>query len=268
MHTGREESSKYGLETVRRAITLLRSFSLEEPELGVTELSRRLQVHKSTVSRLLGTLEMESLVVRNSDTGRYRLGVGLIELASMAVLNADLRRIARPMLCELAEKTKETVNLAVRDQDGMVNVELLPSLSRRVSNFGWVGRRTPLHASSTGKAYMAQLPEGEWIALLEAPLHSYTEHTITEPDALREEFQQILLRGYAMGLEELEIGLNAVAAPIWDHTGQVVACVSTAGPSYRLSLEQIEENAAELVVTCAHRISEALGFSRQGARNR
>jgi DNA-binding IclR family transcriptional regulator len=260
MDSNRDGPSRYGLETVRRAIALLRSFSSEEPELGVTELSRRLKVHKSTVSRLLGTLEMDSLVARNSETGRYRLGVGLIELASLAVLNADLRRVARPMLCELADKTKETVNLAVRDQDGMVNVELLPSLSRRVSNFGWVGRRTPLHASSTGKAFMAHLSETEWIALLESPLTSYTEHTITEPDALTEEFLRIRTRGYAMGLEELEIGLNAVAAPIWDHTSQVVACVSTAGPSYRLSLEKIELEVAEQVATCAHRISEALGY--------
>jgi DNA-binding IclR family transcriptional regulator len=260
MDSSRDEPSRYGLETVRRAIALLRSFSMEEPELGVTELSRRLNVHKSTVSRLLATLEMESLVARNSETGRYRLGVGLIELASLAVLNADLRRVARPMLCELADQTKETVNLAVRDQDGMVNVELIPSLSRRVSNFGWVGRRTPLHASSTGKVFMAHLPESEWVLLLEGPLTSYTEHTITDPGALREEFVRIRERGYAVGLEELEIGLNAVAAPIMNHTGRVEAAVSTAGPSYRLSFEQIEDQAAQYVTNCAHRVSQALGY--------
>jgi IclR family acetate operon transcriptional repressor len=255
-----DEQSKYGLETVRRAIALMRCFSLEEPELGVTELSRRLDVHKSTVSRLLATLESESLVVRNAETGRYRLSVGLIELASLAVLGSDLRAIARPMLCELAEQTKETVNLAVWDQDGMVNVELIPSLSRRVSNFGWVGRRTPLHASSTGKVFMAHLPESEWRSVLEDPLTSYTEHTITDPDALREEFVRIRKRGYATGLEELEIGLNAVAAPIMNHTGQVEAAVSTAGPSYRLSLEQIEEHAAKSVTACAENISKTLGY--------
>lgn len=265
MDARQEEQSKYGLETVRRAIALMRCFSLEEPELGVTELSRRLDVHKSTVSRLLGTLESESFVIRNAETGRYRLGVGLIELASLAVLGSDLRAVARPMLCELAEQTQETVNLAVKDQDGMVNVELIPSLSRRVSNFGWVGRRTPLHASSTGKVFMAHLPESEWMTLLEGPLTSYTENTITAPEALREEFLRIRDRGYAVGLEELEIGLNAVAAPIMNHTGRVAAAVSTAGPSYRLSLQQIEDQAAQFVTTCAHRISKALGYRETGS---
>lgn len=262
MDATREDQSKYGLETVRRAITLLRCFTLEEPELGVTELSRRLQVHKSTVSRLVGTLEIESLVVRNSETGRYRLGVGLLELASRAVLNSDLRRIARPMLCELAEQTTETVNLAVRDRGEMVNVELIPSLSRRVSNIGWVGRRTPLHASSTGKAMMAYLENSELETLLQQPMTQFTEQTITDLQTLRTELAAIRERGFATGYEELEIGLSAVAAPILDYTDEVIAALSVSGPTYRLSKEHIIEEVADEVVNCAKDISHALGYSQ------
>ncbi|MGD1996627.1 MAG: IclR family transcriptional regulator [Anaerolineae bacterium] len=248
------------VKTVGRAIDLLRSFSLEEPELGVTELSKRLDVHKSTVSRLLSTLEEEDLVYRNSETGRYRLGVGLIELAGLVVLRADLRRVARPMLRQLADQTQETVNLTVRDSGEAINVDQVSPHGRRVLNIGWVGRRTPLHASSTGKVLLAYLPDEELDALLEGPLPRYTEHTITHAAVLREQLAVVRRRGYAVGLEELEIGLNAVAAPVRDHTGQVVASVSAAGPSYRFSRERIEGEVAAEVMACTGRISRALGF--------
>jgi IclR family acetate operon transcriptional repressor len=267
MVVDREEKPRRGVETVRRAIALLRCYSLEHPELGVTELSHRLKVHKSTVSRLLSTLQSESLVIKNPETGRYRLGVGLIELASLAMLDSDVRSIARPMLSKLAEETNETVNLAVLDGHEVVNVELIQPLARRVSNYGWVGRRTPLHASSTGKALIADLPESSWDEVLAGPLTEYTEHTITDPDALRAELMRVRKLGYAMGLEELEIGLNAVAAPVCDHAGQVVAAVSTAGPSYRLSRELIEHSVASRVIECANRIADGLGCSPQRERS-
>jgi IclR family acetate operon transcriptional repressor len=266
MAVGRTDQAKRGVETVKRAFTLLRCFSQENPELGVTELSHRLDVHKSTVSRLLSTLQSESMVVRNPETGRYRLGVGLIELASLAMLDSDMRRIAPPMLRELAEETNETVNLAVLDGHEVINVELIQPLARRVSNYGWVGRRTPLHASSTGKALIADLPETAWAGKLAGPLTKYTEQTITDPDELRAELRRVRKLGYALGLEELEIGLNAVAAPVCNHAGLVVAAVSTAGPSYRLSRELIENSVAKRVIECANRIADALGCPPQRER--
>jgi DNA-binding IclR family transcriptional regulator len=249
------------VESVRRAIAILHSFSLEKPELGVTELSRDLEVHKSTVSRLLATLEIEGLVDRNPVTGRYRLGVGLIELAGFVTVHTDLQKAARPFLSELAELTKETVNLAVLNRNGVINIELVLSPNRRVSNIGWVGRRTPLHASSTGKVLMAYLPEARLSQLLREPLVAYTEHTVTDLDELGKELALVRQRGFAIGLEELEIGLNAVAAPIRDHTGKVIAAVSTAGPSYRLSKSRIVDEVADYLIEYGRRISQALGYS-------
>jgi DNA-binding IclR family transcriptional regulator len=256
------EPQKYGIESVKRAIAILRCFSRKRPELGVTELSRELGVHKSTVSRLLSTLESEGFVNRNPDTGRFRLGVGLIELAGLVIIHTDLRNVARPRLSQLAEQTLETVNLAVRDHNRVINIELIPSRDRRILNIGWVGRHTPLHVSSTGKVFLAHLSETELATLLKEPLERFTEHTITDPEALREELSITRERGFATGFEELEIGLNAIGAPIRDHTGSVIAAVSTAGPAYRLSREHILEKVADDVVNCAQDISRALGYTQ------
>lgn len=255
-----EIPQKVGVESVKRAFSILRCFSLDRPELGVTEISRELGVHKSTVSRLLSTLESDRIVLRNPESGRYRLGVGLLELSGLVTLHADLRRVALPFMNQLAQLTQETVNLAVIEGDEVVNIEHITPFGRRVMNIGWVGRRTPLHASSTGKVLMAYLPRSELEAILQKPLTKYTEHTLVEHAELHAEISLIRDQGYATGLEELEIGLNAVSAPIRDHTGRVIAALSTAGPAYRLSEERIEEVLRQLVLDFAKQISLEFGY--------
>lgn len=253
-------SQDRAVQSVKRAIDILRCFSREDYELGVMQLSRKLDLHKSTVSRLLYTLGTEDLVYRNPETGRYRLGVGLVELGGLVVLHADLRRVARPHLRELADESQETVNLAVRAGGEAVNVDQVTPYDRRVVNIGWVGRRTPLHSSSTGKVLLAYLSQKELDALLQDPLPRFTDHTIIDPQVLGERLALVRQKGYAVGLEELEIGLNAVAAPVHDHTGEVIAAVSIAGPTYRFSAELIEAEMAARVVACTERISRALGY--------
>lgn len=253
-------TQRYGVESVKRAARLLRCFTIEQPELGVVEISRHLDVHKSTVSRLLSTLENERFVTRNPETGRYRLGVGLLELAGLVTLHADLRRTARPFMGQLAEQTQEAVNLAVRERDEVVNIEHTAPPGRRVLNIGWVGRRTPVHASSTGKILLAYAPEAEVTKLISRPLHGFTEHTLTDPDALLKELERIRRQGYATGLEELEIGLNAVAALVRGHHGAALAAVSTAGPSNRLTKKRILAEVGDRVVSTAHEISVQMGY--------
>lgn len=249
------------VKSVRRAIAILRCFSAEESELGVSELARRLDVHKSTISRLLSTLEEENLVNRNPETRRYRLGMGILGLASFVVLNADLRQAARPMLRQLANQAQDTVDLAIRDRNEVVNIEQITPSDRMVINIGWIGRRTPMHASSTGKVLLAFMNEEELGVFFQQPLSVYTEHTITDPQVLRAELAEVVDQGYATGYEILEIGLNAVAAPIQDHAGKVIATCSVAGPSYRLSRQRIEEETAAQVIECARQVSRALGFT-------
>ena len=242
--------------SVRRAIALLRCFTAAEPELSVTQLSRKLGVHKSTVSRILATLRAEGLVDRNPATGEYRLGLGLLELSGLVALHADMRQVARPFLRRLSEATRETVNLAVLEGNESLNIEQAVSHHRRVTGFGWVGRKTPLHASSTGKVLLANLP----VALAELKFTPLTHSTITEVETMHEELDEIRERGYATGLEELEVGLHAVAAPVRDHSGEVVAAISVTGPSPRLSEWRIHQEVAPQVISCAVQISEALGY--------
>jgi DNA-binding IclR family transcriptional regulator len=260
-----EIPQKAGVESVKRAFSILHCFSLDRPELGVTEISRELGVHKSTVSRLLSTLESERIVIQSSESGRYRLGVGLLELSGLVTLHADLRRVARPFMDQLAQLTQETVNLAVLEGDEAVNIEHITPFGRRVMNIGWVGRRTPLHASSTGKVLMAYLPRSELDSILKKPLTKFTEHTLIEPPKLQAAMALIREQGYAIGLEELEIGLNSVAAPIRNHNGRVIAAINTAGPAYRLSRERIQEVLAQLVVDCVKQISHELGYVDESA---
>jgi len=247
-----------GVQSLQRAIAVLRAFTVETPELGVTEVGRRVGLHKSTAFRLLSALAAEGLVSQDPETGRYRLGVGLIELAGRVLVHIDLRQVARRHMRPLAEKVGETVNLAILDGTQVLNLEQSVPRGHLVVNYGWVGRRTPLHATSTGKVLLAWAPPSKVAAVLDSPLEAYTPNTITDPEMLQAELDSVLESGYSMGHEEYEVGLNAVAAPVRDHTGQVVAALSASGPSYRLSAERFEEVAREVVAT-AQAISTELG---------
>ena len=247
---------------MERAIAILKSFSPERPERGVNELSRQLGLHKSTVSRLMRTLEHGGLLSRNPETERYRLGVDLIGLAAQVVSHVDSREVARPFLQELAELCQETVNLSVLDAGQVINLEQFAPPARRVKSIGRVGRRISPHCAAAGKVLLAYLPQGELDQILQVSLKRFTPHTITDPRELRKDLTRIRRQGYAIAREELEEGLNVVAAPIYDHTGQVVASVSVAGPAYRVTPELFPELAARLMDRAA-RISEQLGYKHQ-----
>lgn len=246
------------VQSLRRAVSILRTFAIDTPELGVTEISNRVGLHKSTTFRLLSTLISEGLVSQNPETGRYRLGVGLVELAGRVLVHTDVRQVSRRHLRSLAEQVGETVNLAVLDGNESVNLEQSVPRGRLVANHGWVGRRTPVHATSTGKILLAWLGSDSMTDLLANPLEVYTPNTITDVVTLQAELDSVREAGYAVGHEEYEVGLNAVAAPIRDHNGQVIAALSVSGPSYRLPAENLEEVAKEVVGT-AQAISAELG---------
>ena len=252
--------NKHMISSVKRAIDLLHCFSIKRPELSVSELSMELGVHKSTVSRLLATLAAENLVNRNPDNGKYRLGMGLIELSGSVVLHQDLRQIAKPYLRQLSELTQETVNLAVLENDATINIEQAVSYDRRVLGIGWVGRRAPLHASSTGKIFLAFSTNEVLTSLIQNPLPEFTPRTITDSQNLLKNMDKIRLQGYATGLEELEIGLNAVAAPIYNHNKDVIAAISVTGPPSRLSKQRINKEVSKQVCDYAKRISADLGY--------
>jgi len=246
------------LQSVERAIAILKSFSLERPERGVNELSRDLGLHKSTVSRLMRTLEQGGLLSRNPVTERYRLGVDLIGLAAQVISYVDVREVARPFLRQIAEACQETVNLSVLDHYKVVNLEQFVPPMRQIKNVGRVGRRMCTHCTAAGKVLLAYLSEKELAPILQSGLERFTSHTITDPEALRRELDTVRQQGYAVAQEELEEGLNVVAVPIRDYRGQPVASVSVAGPAYRVTPDTFPDLASRLADT-ATKISEQLG---------
>lgn len=250
--------SSSGVQSVGRAISVLELLAGADRELGITELGRRLGVHKATASRLVATLADHGLVERNPVTDKVRLGVGLIHLAGSAMAGLDLVGQARPILRDLADATRETVNLGVLDGDLVLNVDQIAG-TRSVVSVSWVGRRTPVHCTSNGKVLLAFADPAERDRLLSHPLERRTANTITDPSTLRDELDRVRRRGWAKTVEELEEGLNAVAAPVHRSDGVVVAAVSVAGPTFRMGPAELPR-IGRLAVDAADSISKRMGY--------
>jgi IclR family acetate operon transcriptional repressor len=254
----RDEQARGGnLQSVNRALRALELIA-EAGELGVSELGRRLDVHKATASRLVATLAERGMVERDPVTEKYRLGFGLIRLAGAAMASMDLVRTARPVLEDLADRTRETVNLGVLSGDAVVYIDQVTG-TRSIVAVSWVGRRTPLHATSNGKMLLASVDERERDRLLASPLDRTTPATITDPGKLRAQLGEIRARGYATTMEELEEGLNAVAAPIRRADGEVVAALSVSGPAFRMRPVDLPR-VGRLTMEAATAISRRLGY--------
>jgi DNA-binding IclR family transcriptional regulator len=245
--------------TISRAMAILKAFDSTRLVMGVTEISQLTNLDKSTVYRLLSALQQGGLIEQHPETAKYHLGFGLVRLAGLALQNLDLPRLVRPHLQELADLSQETVNLSVMtDNDKLINIDGISS-PLMVRNVGWVGREMPLHAVSGGKVMMAYLPEGRLTEILARGLPRITKYTVIEPARLRDELAEIRERGYGMAHEELEIGLSAVAAPIWNHEQRVVAVLSVSGPSFRLPKERLIQ-LGEVTKGSAGTISRQMGY--------
>ncbi|HZP91197.1 MAG TPA: IclR family transcriptional regulator [Actinomycetota bacterium] len=248
------------LQSVTRALRSLELIA-EAGELGVTELGRRLDVHKATASRLAATLAERGFLERDPATERYRLGFGIVCLAGAAMASLDLVRTARPVLEDLAERTRETVNLGVLSGHAVVYLDQA-SGARSIVSVNWVGRRTPLHNTAAGKVLLAYMDQAERERCLGEALERSTPDTIVDPDVLREQLRTVLVRGYAQTLEELEEGLNAVAAPIRQADGAVVAAVSVSGPAFRMRSVDLPR-VARLTVDAGTAVSHRLGYAER-----
>ena len=245
------------VQSVDRAITVM-EFLSRRGWSGVTEVSRELDIHKSTAYRLLTTLRDRGLVEQDVATEKYRLGFGLVLLARSVSADLDILRCAKPLSERLSDRTGETVTVAVLEGDDAVVIH--QSLSRIFAlSVDWTGRHTPLHATAAGKIFMVYMPEDQLQRILERPLERFTENTIVDPETLREHASRIPDDGYAHTLEELETGLSAVGAPIRCAEGAVVGAVSVSGPAFRLSDANLPAT-AELVKRTATEISRCLGY--------
>jgi DNA-binding IclR family transcriptional regulator len=243
---------------VDRAISVLEILA-RRGDARVTEVAAELSVHKSTAFRLLGALEERGLVEQDRDRGKYRLGFGVVRLAGAVFGRMDVIRSGRPVCERLARDSGETVNLAVAQSHHAINVDQVPG-AFAIAAQNWVGRLTPLHATSSGKILLAHLDAERRAELLDAAgLARFTPLTVTDPVELDKQLTAACERGYATTVEEYEQGLNAVAAPIRSHRGDVLAAVSVSGPAYRLTPARMDQFAPTLLAG-ADEISHRLGY--------
>jgi len=244
------------VQSVDRAITAL-EFLARRGEAGVSEVATAIGVHKSTASRLLGALQGRGMIEVAGDRGRYRLGYGILRLAGAMGGRLDITSQGGEICEELATRLGETVNIAVLQGDSVINVYQAHG-GGAISVNNWVGRPTPLHATSSGKVLLAHLSKTSQDRFLDTRLQSFTADTVTDPRVLRRQLTQARLDGYAVTAGEYETGLNAVAAPVLGAGGEAIAAVSLSGPAYRLSHEDLT-GTAQLVLAVAARISERMG---------
>jgi DNA-binding IclR family transcriptional regulator len=255
----RQETRPEPVAALRNGVRVLKAFSVAEPVLGVTEIARRLGLSPSTVYRALTTLADEGLVERDPDSDRYRLSVGVVALAGPLLANLDIRDVARPYLEHLALACRESVNLGVWNRVEAINIEQVPGPGV-IKHLAPLGRRNPAHASATGKVLLAHAEPRDVHEVLDRGLQRFTERTIVDPAVLREELARVRGEGYALNDEELLPELVAVAAPVFDHRGRVVAAVSISAPSFHVPVERVAFFAA-LVKDAAGEISRRMGYA-------
>jgi IclR family KDG regulon transcriptional repressor len=254
------------LSSVANSLRLIRAFSEDHYEIGISDLAKRLGLAKSTVHRLASTLLEQGMLEQNAGDGKYRLGLALFELGTLVRRKMDFTMEARPFLRTLLEKTGETVHLAILDHDSVLYVISLES-KQALRMGSKVGTRVPVHCTAVGKTLLAFQPEGEVERIIARGLPASTPNAIVDAKALQRELALVRARSYALDDEESEVGLRAIAAPIRNDAGNVIAAISIAGPVHRMTRKTLLGWVRELV-EAGDAVSQRLGWSRSPAAAR
>lgn len=228
------------IRAVDRALDILLCFTRQTPELTMTQIAEQVGMHKSTVHRLLGTLEKKRFVDRDPITGIYHPGIRLLQVASLSLEHNDLRRLAVPFLRKLCDRSLETVDLAIMDGAEVIYLDVIES-PQRVKLAAAIGMRLPSYCTASGKAILAYLPGERIKQILAGGMTRYTNCTEVTPESLLKCLHSIREQGFAFSEQEYEEGINAIGAPILDLDGLPLASVAIAGPAYRLTRERMLE---------------------------
>jgi DNA-binding IclR family transcriptional regulator len=247
------------LQTVHKAAEVLSLFSVEHPEWGISELSKALTFPKSSTSALVSTLTEQGLLRRTS-TGRYKLGWQVMALSQILLSTTDFRTEARPVMESLIARFGETVHLATIENGQVIYVDKLQGTRAVQVSVTGVGYRLPAHCSGVGKVILAGRPWKEVLQILACRgMPALTSHTITTPEAFKDELERVSTQGYACDMEEAVEELCCVAAPILDHSGEVVAAMSLSVPAYRF--QQFKDQYRLAIVGATKQVSENLGYT-------
>ncbi|SLN64324.1 Transcriptional regulator KdgR [Roseivivax jejudonensis] len=255
----RRDSSR--LSSVATAIHLLKTFTEEDTELGISELAKRLNVAKSTVHRLAGTLLEENLLQQNPENGRYSLGVGLFSLGSLVRSRLDVTSESKTILNELRDATQENTRLAVLERDRVVFLHDFesPQTLRLRSR---TGQLKPAFCTAEGHCLLSGLRDDEFESFLAMPRTARTERSVTDEDELRARIRKAKRHGYAVEDEECDEGTRCIAAPIYNGEGRIVAAVGIAGPRVRIRKNMFPKLGPQ-AIEAAQQISERLGYIRR-----
>lgn len=257
--TGRPSSAgKARLSSVANAIRVTKAFTDDEYEMGISDLSKRLGLAKSTVHRHAATLVEAEFLEQNKETGKYRLGMVLFELGALVRRKMDVANEARPQLRSLMEMTGETVQLAIFDHLSVLYINKMES-RQAVRMSSAVGSRAPAYCTSVGKVLLAHQPDEVIKRVVQAGLERFSPKTITTASVLAAELERVRAGGYAVDDEEMEVGLRCVAAPIRNHSGAVIAAIGVAAPIQRMNKKNMQ-TCTPMVVAAADTISRRLGY--------
>ena len=252
--------SNYTIESLQRGLQVLALFNREQPTLTLTEIIQKTNLNKTTAFRIVSTLETTGYLNRDPKTKQYRPALKVLQLGFTAISSLEFRQVARPYLRQLSQEVGETVSLSVLDGMDVVYVDRVRN-HQIVGVILGIGSRIPAHCASMGKVILANLAEDELNGRLqEITLDPCTPQSITTLADFMADIIQVRQQGYALNDEELELGLRAVAAPIWDDHHQVVAAINITGSVRTISQEQLVHVLAPKVVATALQISQALGY--------
>ncbi|QAS53585.1 IclR family transcriptional regulator [Halobacillus litoralis] len=248
------------IQSVDRAFKILDLFDELNPELKISEISTKLSLNKSTVHSLLKTLKEHDYVKQDADTGKYSLGMKIVERSNFLMNSMDVRSIAKPSLVELSMDTSLAVHLVILDGQSGVYIDKVDSPTA-IIGYSRVGRRVPVHSSAVGKVLLAyQQEEARNEILKDYHYKKQTDKTITNDEDFQSELTKVLANGYAIDDEENEPGITCLAIPLYDHSGKVMAAVSISAPSTRFAGDQIHPIIYRLKQTGAA-ISKKLGYT-------
>lgn len=258
----KKDKSEYIIQAVSHALDLLEQFHDDVDELGVTELSKRLKLHKNNVFRLLATLESRGYIEQNKATENYRLGLKALELGQTFIKQMGLLRQAKPILEQIVGSCNETSYVAIYKENHTVYLDVVETnLTVRVVSR--VGSRLPAHCTAAGKVHMAFMTDEELEDLLaEIKFVQHTPTTIAGAEALKAELAKVREQGFAFDDEELDPGVRCIAAPIRDYTRRIVGAISISGPSMRLDNERIDNELVPLVLKAGSDLSTRLGYPK------
>jgi len=256
----KRKKTDYIIQSVDHALDVLEAFHGEEDELGITELSRRLKLHKNNIFRILATLENRGYIEQNRSTDNYRLGLGTLDLGQTYIRHTGLLRVARPVMEELNRKVNENVYIGILKERYAFYLDVVES-THTVRVLSRVGCRVPAYCAAIGKAQLAfEAPESVLEILGKKELKKFTPKTISDREKLIEHLLLIKEVGYAVDDEEWDEGVRCVGAPIFDYTRKAVGAISISGPSARMGLDQLKKEFVPLVKKACGDISRRLGY--------